>query len=139
MFNFKELIQLLKELNRRIGFLVEEDEVNLIEESTKQIIVDSESLSIERVSEIEDLDKKFWGLDASIRVLKLSGIDVFICTGALIGKEIITIPGVVSTKWIGIRPRYVVDEDTKTLILNFNKNFYVKSRFLPDVFDGKLD
>ncbi len=86
---------------------------------------------------IENPPLRLYGLDASTRMARLTGVDVLISTGALFGDSLITIPGSIVTRWIGIRIRYSSDEALSALDRAYDR-FYTKSRFTSEYFDSRF-
>jgi len=136
MIDSRELAALLLDLHRRAGSVSYEDRPDLVEDFGDFIEVDYDSIDVETLDMAIRFDKKFWGLDASIRTLRVTGIDIVIATGALVGKTVLTVPGPVRTRWIAVRPRYAVDDETREILRKCSDQFYTCSRFTDDVFDG---
>ncbi len=139
MKNVREIIiNALTEISRRIGDIVEEESIDISEDLKEGVIhaeyVDSVICKIERKGEV--VHSKFWGLDASIRTLRVTGMDIFLVAGALIGSRVHICPQHVDTRWIGIRPRCKASNDLENLLRDLSKIFYTKSRFIDMVFDG---
>jgi len=132
-----ELSRILKELLREFSEITNEDIVN-IEESSSDVIEISCDIEINSIDSISKLDYNFWGVDASIKQAKFTGIDIYICSGALIGEEILTIPGIIDARWLGIRLRYSVSEKMKEFLEKISEKFYIKSRFTNSFFDGSF-
>jgi len=127
------LVELLKEAGRA---KLPEAAPHRLERS----IIDVECIGREpREIGEERPERRVWALDASVRVMKLSNIDVYISSGALVGEKMRATPGDVRYKWIGVRPRFNVDEEWKELLGKFSDRLYVKSKFNEFYFDGKYD
>ncbi len=141
MFDSRKLAELLVELYRRQGPIAQEDEADLVETAATNVIDVSYTVYEVELVDTKDvrLGNRFWGLDASVRTFRVTGIDIVITTGALVGNRIVTVPGVVNTRWIAVRPRYVADSEVKNILVEWSKVFYTCSRFIDEVFDGKFN
>ncbi len=130
------IINALLEISKKIGDIVEEDEVDISEDVKDGLIqveyVENVTYKITRGEVLEN----FWGLDASIRTLRVTGIDIMLASGALVGSRIYVCPEHVDTRWIGIRPRCRAVGDLEKILRELSSNFYTKSRFVDMVFDG---
>ncbi|NPA23824.1 MAG: DNA double-strand break repair nuclease NurA [Crenarchaeota archaeon] len=131
------IVNTLLEISRRVGEIVEEDEVDTSEDIRSSVIeVEYVDNVIDKVSRQEPVDRKFWGLDASIRTLRVTGIDLILVAGSLVGSRVVICPRLIDTRWIGIRPRCRASKDLEEVLERLSTEFYTKSRFTNKVFDG---
>ncbi|NPB00099.1 MAG: DNA double-strand break repair nuclease NurA [Crenarchaeota archaeon] len=131
------IVNTLLEISKMIGDIVEEDDVD-VSEDVKGSIIEVEYVDnvIDKISRLEPVDRKFWGLDASIRTLRVAGLDLMLVAGALVGSRIEICPRLVDTRWIGIRPRCRASKELENILNRLSSTFYTKSRFIDKVFDG---
>jgi len=138
----QELSNLLLELYRRgeESEPVEEDKADLDEEANGRIKVYYDyleetilNLKVEIPSNV-----RFAGLDSSIRVLRFPGVDLMVAAGALVGSHIVTVPGSLDARNIGVRVRYAASPEVANLLRRFSDKFYTCSRFIDYVFDGSF-
>ncbi len=136
MTTLNEIVNTILKISKMLGDVVEEDKVDTSEDVKEGCInVEYVDNIVDKIEKPRDL-KKFWGLDASIRTLKLTGIDIIIVSGALVGSRLYIEPKIIDTRWICIRPRCKASEDLKQLLENLSYKFYTKSRLVDRVFDG---
>ncbi len=130
------VVNTLLEISKRLGDVVEEDSVDTSED------VKEGSINVEYVDNViykitkNHVSNKFWGLDASIRTLKVAGIDIVLVSGALVGSKIYISPELIDTRWIGLRPRCRASNELEKFLRSISSIFYTKSRFVDRVFDG---
>jgi len=128
-----EVVGAIKDLHANIGELVNEEAVDLGDSGG--VVVGCGSLEIMRVGEPGVLPS-LWGLDSHSRVLRLEGLDIYVVTGSLVGRDVVLVPGLPSVRWIGIKLRYGVNEGAVGVLEGYSSRFYVKSRYLGRYFDG---
>ncbi|NPA71072.1 MAG: DNA double-strand break repair nuclease NurA [Crenarchaeota archaeon] len=136
--NVRDLIvNTLLEISRMIGDIVEEDDVD-VSEDVKGGVIEVEYVDnvIDKVSKYEPIDRRFWGLDASTRTLRVAGLDLMLVAGALVGSRVEICPRLIDTRWIGIRPRCRASRELENILEKLSSIFYTRSRFINKVFDG---
>ncbi len=83
---------------------------------------------------------KLFGLDSQSSMIRFESADAYVVAGALVGEENLLVPGGVKARWLGLRLRFKVNEDSIINLENEADGYVLlKSNTLGRVFDGSYN